>query len=461
MLGTMGSPFVPHPPTAVKMAQARAQREKAVDLPVFKSGFDLLGETPEMAITENVKVKGDLKFENLLRIDGTVEGTIAAPPKAGMIIGEAGTLLGNILGLGCLLVEGKVLGNINVESLTLAETAVVHGDISCRSMECSPSATLIGQLHISAFEPLAVIDKEGKIDTSATFDPNKVAALAPPKKKVILFLLDPQVDFHPGGSCPIPNAQEDAERIAELITQNVSLIDEIYVTLDTHHRMHIAHSIFWTDEGGKENPPPYTTISLADVEAGKWVPKNKAHLQHCKFYLRELEIKGKGMSLTVKPEHCLIGTLGHSVVPCINEALQEWATQRLRKISYVPKGHCCLTDFSSALIADVEIRDDPTTYIDPILLGKLNAADRLIVCGQSLSHTVNYTMRDLLSHWKKEPSKLALLKDGSSANPDLDPGKFDSEKFWNDMNAAGVMIARSAEVLLDLQAEALEKAEKG
>ena len=33
-----------------------------------------------------------------------------------------GTLVGNIRGLGCVLVEGKVIGNINAESLTVTET---------------------------------------------------------------------------------------------------------------------------------------------------------------------------------------------------------------------------------------------------------------------------------------------------------------------------------------------------
>ena len=34
---------------------------------------------PTMKIGPNVKVKGDMKFEGLLKIDGTVEGQIAAP----------------------------------------------------------------------------------------------------------------------------------------------------------------------------------------------------------------------------------------------------------------------------------------------------------------------------------------------------------------------------------------------
>lgn len=206
--------------------------EKEASLPQFKKGSALLEEVPDMSISEHVKIKGDLKFESLLRIDGKVEGTVTAPPKAGLIIGEAGTLIGNVLGIGCMLVEGKVIGNINVESLTLTDTAVIHGDVSCRSINIVHNATIIGQLHISAFDPLPVIDHVGNIDATGT---QRSQAQPPRPKKVILLIIDPQVDFHDGGACSVPHASEDAERIAELISQNISLIDEIIVTLDTHH----------------------------------------------------------------------------------------------------------------------------------------------------------------------------------------------------------------------------------
>lgn len=53
--------------------------------------------------------------------------------------------------------------------------------------------------------------------------------------KVILLIIDPQVDFHPGGSLAVAGADEDSQRIADFIDSNIDKIDEIYVTLDTHH----------------------------------------------------------------------------------------------------------------------------------------------------------------------------------------------------------------------------------
>lgn len=50
-----------------------------------------------------------------------------------------------------------------------------------------------------------------------------------------LLIVDPQMDFHEGGSLAVPGATADAERIARFITDHSDDIDELVVTLDTHH----------------------------------------------------------------------------------------------------------------------------------------------------------------------------------------------------------------------------------
>jgi hypothetical protein len=49
-----------------------------------------------------------------------------------------------------------------------------------------------------------------------------------------LLIIDPQVDFHPGGNLAVVGANEDSARLAEFIHSNVDKIDEIFVTLDSH-----------------------------------------------------------------------------------------------------------------------------------------------------------------------------------------------------------------------------------
>ena len=93
----------------------------------------------------------------------------------------------------------------------------------------------------------------------------------------ILFIIDPQNDFHPGGTLGVPGANEDSARIADFIRTNIDAIDEIYVSLDSHHRIHIAHGVFWKNNSG-EHPPPFTLIHSKDVATGRWSPVDETQL---------------------------------------------------------------------------------------------------------------------------------------------------------------------------------------
>ena len=43
----------------------------------------------------------------------------------------------------------------------------------------------------------------------------------------------------------------------------------------------------------------------------------------------------------------------------------------------------------------------------------LKISDRLIVCGQAMSHCVNFTLRDILKHWDGDRARLMLLQNGA------------------------------------------------
>ena len=73
----------------------------------------------------------------------------------------------------------------------------------------------------------------------------------------------------------------------------------------------------------------------------------------------------------------------------------------------------CLYPRYSAIIAEVPVRDDPATHLNTKLLQKLHACPQLVVCGQALSHCVNFTVRDIVDNWRGENSKIVLLKDGN------------------------------------------------
>jgi hypothetical protein len=174
--------------------------------------------------------------------------------------------------------------------------------------------------------------------------------IEPCKPKVILLIIDPQVDFHPEGGIPetslyhpegimsIPGANEDSYRIKRMIEDNWADIDEIFVTLETRHKLGITSASSWTHKIDPEHPEIRTihpqvgtVITHKDVEDGVWIPsEHLAHaraeevrsmtkadrkeksLQWCLYYTTKLEQGNR--KLVIQPEHCLVSILSYRIV---------------------------------------------------------------------------------------------------------------------------------------------------
>ena len=121
---------------------------------------------------------------------------------------------------------------------------------------------------------------------------------------MILLIIDPQNDFHEGGSLAVPGAVEDSIRTAEFIRKHANDIEAIYVTLDSHHRLHIAHKGFWKNAAGA-SPAEFSLITHQEVLDGIWTPRDPANIEKALHYTRELEKKGR-FKLIIWPEHCLV-----------------------------------------------------------------------------------------------------------------------------------------------------------
>jgi cytoskeletal protein CcmA (bactofilin family) len=105
-------------------------------------------DTPETTIGKQVKMKGELAFDKLLRVDGAFEGRLVSkvlPPlcpllratgvylshthalvhtltlirQGDLVIGKSGSVTGDIENMGILVNEGKIIGNVVVERLEL------------------------------------------------------------------------------------------------------------------------------------------------------------------------------------------------------------------------------------------------------------------------------------------------------------------------------------------------------
>ena len=88
-------------------------------------------------------------------------------------------------------------------------------------------------------------------------------------KRIDLLIIDPQIDFcTPSGSLFVKAADKDMPHLANMVMKGKHKIDNIRVTLDSHHFVHIAHPSWWQDKDN--NPPkPFTVIAYDDVTGDK------------------------------------------------------------------------------------------------------------------------------------------------------------------------------------------------
>ncbi len=107
-------------------------------------------EEPETTLGEGVTFHGELKFERLLRIDGTFEGELISKGK--VIVGPSGKVKAN-LNLNAAIIQGEVDGNITCEErLELRDEAVVTGDIQCKLLSVDEGVTIVGNVLVTPKE---------------------------------------------------------------------------------------------------------------------------------------------------------------------------------------------------------------------------------------------------------------------------------------------------------------------
>ena len=99
-------------------------------------------------ISPGTVLRGDIKSENDLRIDGTIYGNITSSAK--VVVGPSGYVEGNIMGKQADI-TGKVTGNISVEeSLQLRAESNVNGNLTAANLQVDPSAIFNGQCQMNS-----------------------------------------------------------------------------------------------------------------------------------------------------------------------------------------------------------------------------------------------------------------------------------------------------------------------
>ena len=227
-------------------------------------------------------------------------------------------------------------------------------------------------------------------------------------KKTALLLIDAQFDFcNPKGALFVPGAETDVERIARLIALEGEKIDSIFVTLDTHKVLDIAHPLFWEDANGN-TVAPFTLITAANVKSGKWTPRYER--DYVIRYLETLEAEGEFRHF-IWPEHCLIGSKGAALDDTIMEALLAWTHRTGRDYKAIIKGTNPLTEHFGVFRAQVPVTNAPETELDQAFLNDLAAFDQILVAGEARSHCVATSVNQILKYAPELVPKVIILSD--------------------------------------------------
>ncbi len=103
--------------------------------------------TTKNHLSADVEIKGSIKFQNELTIDGKVEGEITSPGV--LVIGENSEVRGEIK-TKSVTVHGKVQGNITVEErCELKGRAQLIGDLKAARLVIEEGATFVGKSEVS------------------------------------------------------------------------------------------------------------------------------------------------------------------------------------------------------------------------------------------------------------------------------------------------------------------------
>lgn len=276
------------------------------------------------------------------------------------------------------------------------------------------------------------------------------------KHRTHLLIIDPQNDFCdlptdqlptlPSGqpvkpSLPVPGAHADMQRLAKLIERAGTGLTEIWVTLDSHQHLDIAHPTFWRTAQG-EPVSPFTAISAEQVRSGVYVPRQAGAAPRALAYLEELERRGRYQHM-VWPVHCEIGSWGHNVHASLLAAYNAWEERTLSTVKVV-KGENPWTEHYSAIQAEVPLDDDTSAQQNAALVAALRKADRLYIAGEAGSHCVKATTEHLVAALtESERKKLVLVTDCMSPVGGFEAAQRD---FITEMQAKGVGVATAAEV---------------
>lgn len=227
------------------------------------------------------------------------------------------------------------------------------------------------------------------------------------REKIAVVLVDYQHDFvDPDGTLYVPGAREDVARFLGWFYANTPHITTIYVSLDTHLPFQIFFSAWWHDPRTGEHPQPFTPISSADLESGRWAPVLEPEWSARYVHLLAEQAR---KDLMIWPHHTMQGTQGHMLVAPISEAIAWHSAARGTQPAFVVKGLTPRTEYYGIFGAEVPDPADSTSGLNHTLLDAVMQHDKVFIAGEAKSHCVLETERQLLGYCNNRPELLKRL----------------------------------------------------
>jgi cytoskeletal protein CcmA (bactofilin family) len=112
-----------------------------------KSDANLANNDNITLIGESSTVEGNIVAKAYVKVDGKIIGNLNI--EGSIILGENGCIKGNISS-GEVIVYGRIEGDIHADNLQLKASAVITGDIEAKTLQIDPGAVYQGSVTMQA-----------------------------------------------------------------------------------------------------------------------------------------------------------------------------------------------------------------------------------------------------------------------------------------------------------------------
>jgi nicotinamidase-related amidase len=235
-------------------------------------------------------------------------------------------------------------------------------------------------------------------------------------EQVLLLTIDMQNDFMENGALPVPGSHGDVERLTKFIYNNMDKISRIAVSLDTHQPFQVFHPCWFVDKNGK-NPPPYTMISVKDLDDGIWFPVIRP--KETREYIEGLSKTPDKKVLMIWTYHCIQGTFGRALENQFSNMVYFHSVAKKSIVECLVKG----SDPMSEMYGIIKPEYDKKNFINIDFLNKLEKYSKIIIAGEAASHCVLESIKQILEYFVNRPeitSKIYVLEDCMSPIPSFE-----------------------------------------